>query len=167
MAVYMENLLEWISFIAKEMLSSFLYYLVLIKVQSFCKLVRSILSDFFLKLPCVLIAGTSRNRVNVSDVLMVYDNTSFIYLKESLNREVSDELNFAVHCTVQTANGLRSTHNRQIRLIVGDVDDNPPLFQTFQHFEKNVDRFTVIKNFFSFFSPPLFSPQCLFISQQE
>lgn len=90
----------------------------------------------------ILVNGTSRNRVNVSDVLMVYDNTSFIYLKESLNREVSDELNFAVHCTVQTANGLRSTHNRQIRLIVGDVDDNPPLFQTFQHFEKNVDRFT-------------------------
>lgn len=84
--------------------------------------------------------GTSRNRVNVTDVLSVHDNTSAIYLKESLNREVSDEINFIIYCNVRTANALSSTHNRRIRLIVGDIDDNPPLFQTFQHFEKNVDR---------------------------
>lgn len=84
-------------------------------------------------------ATNLRNGIHIEDFFEVQQNTSFLYLKSPLNREDTAELDFTILCTVHLPTPKGSTFKRKIRVIVGDVDDNPPLFQTLQHFQRTIN----------------------------
>ncbi|CAI9717068.1 proto-oncogene tyrosine-protein kinase receptor Ret-like [Octopus vulgaris] len=91
--------------------------------------------------------GTNlRNGMHIADFFEVQQNTSFLYLKSPLNREDTAELHLTVLCTVHLPTQKVSKFKRNIRVIVGDVDDNPPLFQTLQHFQRTINPAETIKS---------------------
>ncbi|GAB1604720.1 proto-oncogene tyrosine-protein kinase receptor Ret-like [Argonauta hians] len=83
---------------------------------------------------------------SVKDYIEVQQNTSFLNLKSPLNRENVEKFDFVISCSVKFPNQDVSMFRRHFRVIVSDVDDNPPLFQSIQHFERTLDRSKPMKS---------------------